>query len=81
MKFDRRRFMGTALAGGLAARLSNACGSSETRGVVSETRRADYARLDEILKQPVLKKVVDGKIERSGCRLTLLEETRLMNVK
>jgi L-alanine-DL-glutamate epimerase-like enolase superfamily enzyme len=41
--------MSAALTGGLAATWSHSCAGSEAR-------RADYARLDEILKQPVLKK-------------------------
>jgi L-alanine-DL-glutamate epimerase-like enolase superfamily enzyme len=49
MRTNRRKFIGSALAGGVAAtwpRLSSG----------SEGKRADYARLDEILKKPVLKK-------------------------
>jgi L-alanine-DL-glutamate epimerase-like enolase superfamily enzyme len=49
MRTNRRKFISTALAGGLAATCSRSCSGSETR-------RADYRRLDEILKQPVLKK-------------------------
>jgi L-alanine-DL-glutamate epimerase-like enolase superfamily enzyme len=49
MRTNRRKFISTALAGGLAATWSRSC-----RG--SEARRADYTRLDEILKKPVLKK-------------------------
>jgi len=49
MRTNRRNFISTALAGGLAAGLPRTYGGSEAR-------RADYRRLDEILKQPVLKK-------------------------
>jgi L-alanine-DL-glutamate epimerase-like enolase superfamily enzyme len=49
MRTNRRKFIGAGLAGGLAAGWP---GSSEG----SERRRADYARLDRILRQPVLKK-------------------------
>ncbi|HEC60792.1 MAG TPA: mandelate racemase/muconate lactonizing enzyme family protein [bacterium] len=49
MRINRRNFIRTALAGGLAAGLSRSWGGSDAR-------KPDYARLDEILKQPVLKK-------------------------
>jgi hypothetical protein len=49
MRTNRRKFIGTALAGGLAA-------TWPVSGESSETKRAKYARLDEILKKPVLKK-------------------------
>jgi len=49
MRTNRRKFISTALAGGLAATWSRSC-------VSSEGKRADYARLDEILKKPVPKK-------------------------
>jgi len=49
MKTNRRQFISTALAGGLVAASPRSCD-----GAVN--RRADYARLDEILEQPVLKK-------------------------
>jgi len=49
MRTNRRKFIGSALAGGLAATWSRSCSGSEAR-------RVDYARLDEILKKPVLKK-------------------------
>ena len=52
MRTTRRNFISTSLAGGLAAALPG----SEAQGVGSASQRADYARLDEILKQPVLKK-------------------------
>ena len=49
MRTNRRKLIGSALAGGLAAALPRSCNASGSK-------RADYARLDEILKQPVLKK-------------------------
>jgi len=56
MRTNRRKFISSALAGGLAGTLSGSCSSLEGRGPDSGSRRANYARLDEILKQPVLKK-------------------------
>ncbi len=49
MKTNRRQFIGAALAGGLAAATTRTCD-----GAVN--KKANYARLDEILQQPVLKK-------------------------
>ncbi|MHC4602484.1 MAG: mandelate racemase/muconate lactonizing enzyme family protein, partial [Planctomycetota bacterium] len=49
MRTNRRKFISTALTGGLAATWLPSC-----RG--PEAQRPDYNRLDEILKQPVLKK-------------------------
>lgn len=49
MKTNRRKFIGSALAGVVAASLPGSCDGSERN-------RANYARLDEILKKPVLKK-------------------------
>lgn len=49
MRTNRRKFIGSALAGGVAATWAGSCGASEGK-------RTDYARLDEILKKPVLKK-------------------------
>lgn len=48
--------MGSAVAGSLAAAWSRSCEGSRTRESGSGVIRADYARLDEILRQPVLKK-------------------------
>ena len=56
MRTNRRKFISAGLAGGLAATWSRSCGGSEARKPGSGNKRADYARLDEILKQPVLKK-------------------------
>ncbi len=49
IRTNRRKFMGGALAGGLAAGLPRSCDASADK-------RDDYARLDEILEKPVLKK-------------------------
>ena len=49
MRTDRRKFIGTALAGGLAGTFSGTCSGSEKE-------RADYGLLDEILGQPVLQR-------------------------
>ncbi len=56
MRTDRRKFISAALAGGLAAASSRSCSGSQVWGPGSGSQRPDYARLDEILKQPVLKK-------------------------
>jgi L-alanine-DL-glutamate epimerase-like enolase superfamily enzyme len=56
MRTNRRKFISTAVVGGLVGTWSGSCSSLEGRGPGPGSRRADYARLDEILKQPVLKK-------------------------
>ncbi len=56
MKTDRRRFIGNAVAGGLAATWCSSCSSSEAQKSGSASQGPDYARLDRILNQPVLKK-------------------------
>ncbi|OHB75857.1 MAG: mandelate racemase [Planctomycetes bacterium RBG_16_55_9] len=56
MKTNRRRFIHTVLAGGLATAWSRVCNGSNARESGSVAGNPDYARLDEILKQPVLKK-------------------------
>ncbi len=56
MRTSRRKIIGAALAGGLAATWSRSCAGAEGRGPRSGTQRDDYVRLDAILKQPVLKK-------------------------
>ena len=56
MRTNRRNFISTSLAGGLAAALPLLSGGSEAQGAGSGIRKPDYTRLDEILKQPVLKK-------------------------
>ncbi len=55
MKTNRRKFMNTALAGGLAA-LPLSCSSPEVQKLDSGARKPDYARLDKVLKEPVLKR-------------------------
>ena len=47
--------MNTALAGGLAA-LPLSCSGPEVQKLDSGARKPDYARLDEVLKKPVLKR-------------------------
>lgn len=54
MKTNRRRFLATALAGGAAAALPLSARAAASRS--NETVKAKYAKLDAILKQPVLKK-------------------------
>ena len=56
MRTNRRELISTALAGGLAATWPRSCGGSEAQKPGSQARRSDYARLDEILEKPVLKK-------------------------
>ena len=56
MKTNRRKFIGTALAGGMSATMPLlSCGSGSSRQT-DGTVNPDYARLDEILKQPVFRK-------------------------
>ena len=56
MRTNRRNFISTGLASGLAAALPLPSGGSKVQGSGSGARKSDYTRLDEILKQPVLKK-------------------------
>ncbi len=60
MKTNRRRFIGSAFAGGLAAACAGSCSGSEARQSGSVSRKADYDRLDRVLNQPVLKKELFG---------------------
>jgi len=53
MRTNRRNFISAAFAGGLAGGIAGALPRT-CKG--SEATRANYARLDEILKQPVLKR-------------------------
>ena len=56
MKTDRRKFINTAIFGGLAA-CSHSCGRTERgRQAYPEELRSRYERLDEVLAQPVLKR-------------------------
>ena len=54
MKTNRRRFLATALAGGAAAALPLSSRAAAARS--TDSVKANYAKLDEILKQPVLKR-------------------------
>lgn len=56
MKTNRRKFISAALAGGLAYKCSSSYAGLKSRKSPSEVRKGYYAKLDEILKQPVLKK-------------------------
>jgi L-alanine-DL-glutamate epimerase-like enolase superfamily enzyme len=56
MRTNRRNFIGAAFAGGLAAGWMGCRDRPEGPKPGSVTQTPDYARLDEILKQPVLKK-------------------------
>jgi L-alanine-DL-glutamate epimerase-like enolase superfamily enzyme len=56
METNRRKFITTALAGGIAASIPNSVSAfsrSERPGGIAET---DYSKLDEILKKPIFKK-------------------------
>ena len=55
MKANRRTFVSTALGGGLAA-LPLGAADSPPPSLTSEAVNARYRKLDEIMKQPVLKK-------------------------
>ena len=56
MKTNRRKFINTALAGGLTAPWLYACSNTKTRNNEQGNQKTDYNRLDDVLKQPVLKK-------------------------
>jgi len=57
MRTNRRHFIKTGMAGCLAASLPlSSCNQSTKGSKGSEEIRADYARLDKILSQPVFKK-------------------------
>ncbi len=56
MKVDRRHFITTGVLGGLSAALPLSQAGAQTRGPVSRREDPRYARLDEILKQSVLKR-------------------------
>jgi L-alanine-DL-glutamate epimerase-like enolase superfamily enzyme len=56
MNTNRRQFVSTALAGGLGATLPFASRASEAPDSHSKSPNPAYARLDEILRQPVFKK-------------------------
>ena len=56
MKTNRRKFIATALAGGLAATLPLSSDGKTSSAKISDALKGKYAKLDEILKQPVFKK-------------------------
>ncbi len=56
MKTNRRRFVKTNLFGSLAAALPLSALGADTRRSGAQSQNARYARLDEILRQPVLKR-------------------------
>jgi L-alanine-DL-glutamate epimerase-like enolase superfamily enzyme len=56
MKTNRRQFVATALAGGLASTWTNPSIGAEKPDPAPESLASRYARLDEVLKQPVFKK-------------------------
>ena len=53
---NRRNFISAALAGGAAAGLTLPSGGCKPMDSGAEIRKTNYAKLDKILKQPVLKK-------------------------
>jgi L-alanine-DL-glutamate epimerase-like enolase superfamily enzyme len=55
MKTNRRKFIGAAITGGLAAALPGVSRGSESAYRPADLR-SSYAKLDEILRQPVFKK-------------------------
>ena len=55
MKTSRRKFISTAVAGSMAAALPTASRSTSSLSGPADELKERYARLDEILKQPVLK--------------------------
>ena len=56
MKTDRRKFLGTALAGSLGAVLPRTSYSSSAQIRGADALSPKYAKLDQILKQPVFRK-------------------------
>jgi L-alanine-DL-glutamate epimerase-like enolase superfamily enzyme len=56
MKTNRRKFITTAIAGGIATSLPLSSHSQTAAFSNSDTLKDKYTRLDEILKQPVFKK-------------------------
>jgi L-alanine-DL-glutamate epimerase-like enolase superfamily enzyme len=56
MRTNRRRFLGTSLIGGVAAGLPLPALGADGRRSGARTQNPRYARLDEILTQPVLKR-------------------------
>jgi L-alanine-DL-glutamate epimerase-like enolase superfamily enzyme len=56
METNRRQFISTAITGGLAATLPLSSNAQETHFNSPDIVKENYARLDEILKQPLFKK-------------------------
>lgn len=58
MKTNRRKFISTSITGGLAATAmpSSYWGAEETSGGSVSDVKSNYAKLDEIIKKPILKK-------------------------
>lgn len=56
MKTNRRKFIATAITGGIAAALPLSSRGYALPNPGSDIRDTDYSRLDEILKKPVFKK-------------------------
>jgi len=56
MKTDRRKFIGTALAGSLGAALSRKSYSTSARFPGTDALNSKYAKLDQILEQSVFRK-------------------------
>ena len=56
MATNRRKFITTALAGGIAASIPQSLSAISLNDRISGTTETDYSRLDEILKIPIFKK-------------------------
>jgi L-alanine-DL-glutamate epimerase-like enolase superfamily enzyme len=56
MNTNRRKFISTAVAGGIASAIPFKANASAISGSSMETLREDYSKLDTILKKPVFKK-------------------------
>jgi len=56
MGTNRRKFITTALAGGIAASIPQSLSAISLNDRISGTSETDYSRLDEILKIPIFKK-------------------------
>jgi len=56
MGTNRRKFITTALAGGIAASIPQSLSAISLNNRISGTTETDYSRLDEILKIPIFKK-------------------------
>ena len=56
VKTNRRKFLGSALAGGAGAAMSGCSAPAAVAAPTTSAVKANYAKLDEVLKQPVLKR-------------------------